>query len=105
MKLSTAKIYKMFGLDAYKEKYGEYIHDVETSLLEWQYQNVGEFVLSNPSMVAESNYIILVEIKNELWIRNIYLKIGFAFLFLISIIIIGVSNWNYQLQKYIKCLA
>ena len=72
MKLSTAKLYKMFGLDAYQEKYGEYIHDVETSLLEWQYENVGEFVLSNPSMVAESNYIILIEIKNELWIRDMF---------------------------------
>lgn len=72
MKLSTAKLYKMFGLDAYKEKYGEYIHDVDTSLLETQYENVGKFVLSNPSMVAESNYIILVEIKNELWIRDIF---------------------------------
>jgi hypothetical protein len=76
LKLSTAKLYKMFGLDAYKEKYGEYIHDVDTSLLEWQYQNVGEFVLSNPSMVAESNYIILVEIKNELWIRNVFKNYG-----------------------------
>jgi len=28
----------------------------------------------------------------ENYIRNIYLKIGFAFLFLISIIIIGVLN-------------
>lgn len=76
MQISDAKLYKMFGLDAYKEKYGEYIHDVETSLLEWQYQNVGEFVLSNPSMVAESNYIILVEIKNELWIRDVFKNYG-----------------------------
>ena len=52
----------MFGLNAYQEKY----------LLEWQYENVGEFVLSNPSMVAESNYIILIEIKNELWIRDMF---------------------------------
>ena len=72
MQISDAKLYKMFGLNAYQEKYGEYIHDVETSLLEWQYQNVGEFVLSNPSMVAESNYIILIEIKNELWIRDMF---------------------------------
>lgn len=72
MQISDAKLYKMFGLDAYQEKYGEYIHDVETSLLEWQYENVGEFVLSNPSMVAESNYIILIEIKNELWIRDMF---------------------------------
>ena len=72
MQISDAKLYKMFVLDAYQEKYGEYIHDVETSLLEWQYENVGEFVLSNPSMVAESNYIILIEIKNELWIRDMF---------------------------------
>ena len=72
MQISDAKLYKMFGLDAYQEKYGEYIHDVETTLLEWQYENVGEFVLSNPSMVAESNYIILIEIKNELWIRDMF---------------------------------
>ena len=72
MQISDAKLYKMFGLDAYQDKYGEYIHDVETSLLEWQYENVGEFVLSNPSMVAESNYIILIEIKNELWIRDMF---------------------------------
>jgi hypothetical protein len=72
LQISDAKLYKMFGLDAYQEKYGEYIHDVETSLLEWQYENVGEFVLSNPSMVAESNYIILIEIKNELWIRDMF---------------------------------
>jgi len=72
LKLSDAKLYKMFGLNAYQEKYGEYIHDVETSLLETQYENVGEFVLSNPIMVAESNYIILIEIKNELWIRDMF---------------------------------
>ena len=62
----------MFGLNAYQEKYGEYIHDVETSLLETQYENVGKFVLSNPIMVAESNYIILIEIKNELWLRDMF---------------------------------
>lgn len=72
MKLSDAKLYKMFGLNAYQEKYGEYIHDVETSLLETQYENVGKFVLSNPIMVAESNYIILIEIKNELWLRDMF---------------------------------
>ena len=72
MQISDAKLYEMFGLNAYQDKYGEYIHDVETSLLEWQYENVGEFVLSNPSMVAESNYIILIEIKNELWIRDMF---------------------------------
>jgi len=72
LKLSDAKLYKMFGLNAYQEKYGEYIHDVETSLLETQYENVGKFVLSNPIMVAESNYIILIEIKNELWIRDMF---------------------------------
>ena len=72
MKLSDAKLYKMFGLNAYQEKYGEYIHDIETSLLETQYENVGKFVLSNPIMVAESNYIILIEIKNELWLRDMF---------------------------------
>ena len=72
MQISDAKLYEMFGLNAYQEKYGEYIHDVETPLLENQYENVGEFVLSNPSMVAESNYIILIEIKNELWIRDMF---------------------------------
>jgi len=72
LKLSDAKLYKMFGLNAYQEKYGEYIHDIETSLLETQYENVGKFVLSNPIMVAESNYIILIEIKNELWLRDMF---------------------------------
>ena len=36
MKISSAKLYKMFGLDAYKDKYGEFIHDVSDELLEKQ---------------------------------------------------------------------
>ena len=47
MKISDAKLYKMFGLDAYKDKYGEFIHDVSDELLEKQFDDVGEFILDN----------------------------------------------------------
>ncbi len=72
MQISDAKLYKMFGLDAYQEKYGEYIHDVETTLLETQYESVGKFVIENAPNISETNYIILIQIQDELWIRDMF---------------------------------
>ena len=77
MKISDAKLYKMFGLDAYKEKYGELIHDVTTELLERQFDDVGEFIMDNVDKglpVKETNYIIFIQIKDELWLREMFNK-------------------------------
>ena len=76
MKLSTAKIYKIFGLDAYKEKYGEFIHDVETELLEKQIEATSNFITEHYETASEKNYIICIEIKNELWIREMFNNYG-----------------------------
>ena len=76
MRLSSRKLYQIFGLDAYKDQYGEYIHDVETSLLEWQFEDVGEFIMNKAPNISEKNYIILIEIQNELWIRDMFAKYG-----------------------------
>jgi len=72
LQISDAKLYQMFGLDAYKEKYGEYIHDVETTLLQKQFESVGEFIMDNAPNISETNYIVLIEIQNELWIRDMF---------------------------------
>ena len=75
MKISDAKLYKMFGLDAYKDKYGEFIHDVSDELLEKQFDDVGEFIMDNRDKglpVKEVNYIVLIQIKEELWIREMF---------------------------------
>ena len=77
MKISDAKLYKMFGLDAYKDKYGEFIHDVSTELLEKQFDDVGEFIMDNMDKglpVKEVNYIVFIQIKDELWLREIFNK-------------------------------
>lgn len=76
MKLSTAKIYKIFGLDAYKEKYGEFIHDVKTELLEKQIEDISNFLAEHYVTASERNYIICIEIKNELWIREMFNNYG-----------------------------
>ena len=79
MKISDAKLYKMFGLDAYKDKYGEFIHDVSDELLEKQFDDVGEYILDNVNKclpVKEANYIIMIEIKKELWIREMFKNYG-----------------------------
>lgn len=77
MKISDAKLYKMFGLDAYKDKYGEFIHDVETELLEKQFGDVGNFIMSNMSKglpVKEANYIVFIQINDELFLREMFNK-------------------------------
>ena len=77
MKISDAKLYKMFGLDAYKDKYGEYLHDVETLLLEKQFEDVGEFIMDRTNKglpVVEANYIVFIQIKDELWLRQMFNK-------------------------------
>ena len=77
MKISDAKLYKMFGLDAYKDKYGEFIHDVSDELLEKQFDDVGEFIMDNMDKglpVKEVNYIVFIQIKDELWLREMFNK-------------------------------
>ena len=48
----------MFGLDAYKDKYGEFIMDNTDKGLP----------------VKEVNYIIFIQIKDELWLREMFNK-------------------------------
>ena len=74
MRLSTAKIYKMCGLDAYKDKYGEFIHAVSTVLLEKQIEQTSRFITENIESASEKNYIICIEINNELFIRELWEK-------------------------------
>ena len=67
----------MFGLDAYKDKYGEFIHYVSTELLEKQFDDVGEFIMDNMDKglpVKEVNYIVFIQIKDELWLREMFNK-------------------------------
>jgi hypothetical protein len=67
----------MLGLDAYKDKYGEYLHDVETLLLEKQFEDVGEFIMDRTNKglpVVEANYIVFIQIKDELWLRQMFSK-------------------------------
>tara|TARA_R100001369_G_scaffold92661_1_gene138994 strand:- start:275 stop:517 length:243 start_codon:yes stop_codon:yes gene_type:complete len=74
MQISYAKLLKMFGLNAYQDKYGEFIHDVATGLLERQAQKVSEFIMQNAPNISDSNYIVVVEINQELWIRDLWEK-------------------------------
>ena len=77
MKISDAKLFKIFGLDAYKDKYGEFIHDVKTELLEKQFGDVGNFIMDNMSKglpVKEANYIVFIQINDELFVREMFNK-------------------------------
>ena len=74
MQISYAKLLKMFGLNAYQDKYAVVIHDVATCLLERQAQKVSEFIMQNAPNISDSNYIVVVEINQELWIRNLWEK-------------------------------
>ena len=59
------------------QNYGELIHDVSTELLEKQFDDVGEFIMDNTDKglpVKEVNYIIFIQIKDELWLREMFNK-------------------------------
>ena len=77
MKISDAKLFKWFLVEDNNDKYGEFIHDVSDELLEKQFDDVGEFIMDNTDKglpVKEVNYIIFIQIKDELWLREMFNK-------------------------------
>ena len=57
---------KMFGLDAYEEKYGVTPQEQTDEILFHQLDEVGAFINRNASTVSEINYIIFFKIFQEL---------------------------------------
>ena len=57
---------KMFGLDAYEEKYGVTPQEQTNEILFHQLDEVGAFINRNASTVSEINYIIFFKIFQEL---------------------------------------
>ena len=57
---------KMFGLDAYEEKYGVTPQEQTDEILFYQLDEVGAFINRNASTVSEINYLIFFKIFQEL---------------------------------------
>ena len=57
---------KMFGLDAYEEKYGVTPQEQTNEILFHQLDEVGAFINRNASTVSEINYLIFFKIFQEL---------------------------------------
>jgi hypothetical protein len=59
-------IEKMFGLDAYEEKYGVTPQEQTDEILFFQLDEVGAFINRNAPNISELNYLIFFKIFQEL---------------------------------------
>ena len=59
-------IEKMFGLDAYEEKYGVTPQEQTDEILFHQLDEVGAFINRNAPNISELNYLIFFKIFQEL---------------------------------------
>ena len=57
---------KMFGLDAYEEKYGVTPQEQTDEILFYQLDEVGAFINRNAPNISELNYLIFFKIFQEL---------------------------------------
>lgn len=57
---------KMFGLDAYEEKYGVTPQEQTDEILFFQLDEVGAFINRNAPNISELNYLIFFKIFQEL---------------------------------------
>ena len=59
-------IEKMFGLDAYEDKYGVTPQEQTDEILFYQLDEVGAFINRNAPNISDTNYLIFFKIFQEL---------------------------------------
>ena len=59
-------IEKMFGLDAYEDKYGVTPQEQTDEILFYQLDEVGAFINRNAPNISDTNYLIYFKIFQEL---------------------------------------